>query len=140
MTISEQRSKVDQDPKSDMIDPALSGLGGSNDLPPPPYDHSNLNPTDSLFTNLLPASPAPYSFPSSPFGSSMRLPQPSGSLSGTQTPSIFAGGGVNSDPLDLFLNDTHFFNSVLVSQGADGFFSWDLGLNSADSAAAGMDF
>jgi hypothetical protein len=63
-----------------------------------------------------------------------------GFMSGTHTPSHYANGSFShinttSDSLDLFLNDTHFFNSVLVSQGADGFFSWSEGLDSA----VGMD-
>ena len=75
----------------------------------------------------VPASPSPYtSFYNNNFSSS-RHGGGGGSMSGTHTPSHFANGQAYNptDPLDSFLNDTHFFNSVLVSQGADGFFSWD---------------
>lgn len=79
-----------------------------------------------------PPSTAPYAFLASPFAN--------GGTSGTRTPN--GGVGANnygyglSDPLDHFLADTNFFNSVLVSQGADGFFSWADSMGSA--GAAGM--
>lgn len=61
-----------------------------------------------------------------------------GTLSGAQTPSAFVGSGMfDGAPLpapqgpvdgvegvDHFLNDTHFFGSVLVGRGASGFFDW----------------
>lgn len=78
-----------------------------------------------------PTSPSPYSFLSSPFATVGRPHgQGSGSLSGTATPSHYANGTANN-----FLDDTNFFQSVLVSQGADGFFSWAEGFDSA----AGME-
>lgn len=74
-----------------------------------------------------PTSPSPYSFLSSPFATMGRPQgQGSGSLSGTATPSLYASGTANH-----FLDDTNFFQSVLVSQGADGFFSWAEGFDSA---------
>lgn len=87
----------------------------------------------------IPTSPSPFNTyysnnASNPFSSQSRG---NGSMSGTQTPSHYANHHPSSsfpqpgDPLDSFLNDTHFFNSVLVSQGADGFFSWTDGLDSA---------
>lgn len=40
------------------------------------------------------------------------------------------GGSVNLEPLDSFLMDTQFFGAggLMVSQGADGFFSWPDGM------------
>jgi hypothetical protein len=80
-----------------------------------------------------PTSPSPFTalsgvgggYTTSPFASTSRGMH-GGSMSGTHTPSFYANGSSYNpgDPLDSFLNDTHFFNSVLVSQGADGFFSW----------------
>ncbi|SCV73644.1 BQ2448_6074 [Microbotryum intermedium] len=89
------------------------------------------------------------------FGSGTVAASGSGTMSGTQTPAGHqtygasgggSGGGGGSagasntgfnpmDPLDSFLNDTNFFSSVLVSQGADGFFTWPEGLD----AAGGLD-
>ncbi|SCZ88690.1 BZ3500_MvSof-1268-A1-R1_Chr10-2g03047 [Microbotryum saponariae] len=87
------------------------------------------------------------------FGSGAVATGGSGTMSGTHTPAghqtYGAGGGAGSagsagasntgfnpmDPLDSFLNDTNFFSSVLVSQGADGFFTWPEGLD----AAGGLD-
>ena len=80
-----------------------------------------------------PPSSAPYAFLNSPFANS-------GGTPGTRTPNANGQGGNYgyglSDPLDHFLADTNFFNSVLVSQGADGFFSWADSMGSA--GAAGM--
>lgn len=79
----------------------------------------------------VPASPSPYAFfNNNAFSSTNRNGSARGSLSGTHTPSHYANGSAYNpgDSLDSFLNDTHFFNSVLVSQGADGFFSWAEGL------------
>lgn len=103
--------------------------------------------TSETFTNnsgtSTRQSPSVYQYKASPFmAPSSRPPSSFGILqssigngygggSGTQTPN----GGVETQ-LDSFLNDTHFFNSVLVSKGADGFFSWMDGLDSA----AGMEF
>jgi len=62
-----------------------------------------------------------------------------GTLSGAQTPSAFIGSGMfdgaplpaqqlptegPGDGVDNFLNDTHFFGSVLIGRGASGFFDW----------------
>ncbi|KDE06812.1 hypothetical protein MVLG_02849 [Microbotryum lychnidis-dioicae p1A1 Lamole] len=87
------------------------------------------------------------------FGSGAVATGGSGTMSGTHTPAghqtYGAGGGAAGagsagasntgfnpmDPLDSFLNDTNFFSSVLVSQGADGFFTWPEGLD----AAGGLD-
>ncbi|KAM0752863.1 hypothetical protein T439DRAFT_184423 [Meredithblackwellia eburnea MCA 4105] len=90
-----------------------------------------------LATPTGPPSAAPYAFISStPFaggggngGSGTRTPNPNGGTTGLGL----------SDPLDHFFADTNFFNSVLVSQGADGFFSWADGLGSAtDNDWAGL--
>ena len=75
-----------------------------------------------------PPSSAPYAFLASPFANGQ-------SASGTHTPQ---GYGL-SDPLDHFLADTNFFNSVLVSQGADGFFSWADSMGSAGAAGGVVD-
>ncbi|KAI5474642.1 Zn(2)-C6 transcription factor [Pseudohyphozyma bogoriensis] len=103
--------------------PASAGL--TLDLPPNPF--SSMSSYQNLHSTLgshIPPSPAPYSFPTST--------QPgTGHVSGTQTPSNSLGlglsslGGGNGGGLEGFLNDTNFFHSVLVSQGADGFFAWD---------------
>ncbi|KAK4051785.1 hypothetical protein OIO90_004609 [Microbotryomycetes sp. JL221] len=70
----------------------------------------------------------------------------SGGGSGAQTPAGGGGGttqGMSTssnamEPLDSFLSDTNFWNGIMVSQGADGFFSWDTGLGTLDSAG-GLD-
>lgn len=65
-----------------------------------------------------------------------------GYLSGTQTPNYSHANisGMNpGDPLDAFLSDTQFFNSVLVSQGSDGFFAWGAGLETAGLESMDLD-
>lgn len=98
-------------------------------------------PMQPSLTGTLANAPSPYIPPSSPFGfgragtaghggggGSATM----GSQSGTHTPSGTYGNAFgNADPLDSFLTDTHFFNSVLVSQGQDGFFSWNEATDSA---------
>ncbi|BGP41663.1 hypothetical protein JCM10449v2_005654 [Rhodotorula kratochvilovae] len=75
-----------------------------------------------------------------------------GTLSGAQTPSAFIGSGMfdgapqpllagqgvgvdGADGVDHFLNDTHFFGSVLVGRGASGFFDWPEVASSLDPFA-----
>ncbi|BGP26037.1 zn(2)-C6 transcription factor [Rhodotorula toruloides] len=86
-----------------------------------------------------------------------------GTVSGVQTPSAFVGNGMfegatpagpgiaggpggNSlglggpagtfDGVDHFLNDSHFFGSVLVGKGASGFFDWPGVAGSLDMSTA----
>lgn len=112
----------------------LSHLRGlATDGTSDPFAHTSALGLQGTLSGL-PTSPTPYTYAASPFHASSR---PSGQYgaggaggggggSGTQTPNFYSNGlNYNpQDPLDSFLNDTHFFNSVLVSQGADGFFSW----------------
>ncbi|GAA5821837.1 hypothetical protein JCM3770_005556 [Rhodotorula araucariae] len=76
-----------------------------------------------------------------------------GTLSGAQTPSAFIGSGMfdgapqplgpagvagaldGVEGVDHFLNDTHFFGSVLVGRGASGFFDWPEVASSLDPFA-----
>ncbi|GAA5852321.1 hypothetical protein JCM9279_002502 [Rhodotorula babjevae] len=73
-----------------------------------------------------------------------------GTLSGAQTPSAFIGSGMfdgaplpaqqlptdgAGDGVDNFLNDTHFFGSVLIGRGASGFFDWPEVASSLDPFA-----
>lgn len=74
----------------------------------------------TLAAGVVPPSTSAYGYPGhqNPFAANR-------SLSGTHTPSHFGNGAfVPTDSFDSFLNDTHFFDSVLISRGADGFFSW----------------
>lgn len=110
-----------------MSEPASStSMFASAILPP----HTTGLTLDGTLANL-PPSPGTYPFLSTPFSMASRPGGYFPSMSGTHTPS---GLGHNSfglgstDPLDSFLNDTQFFNNVLVGQGADGFFAWPEGL------------
>lgn len=105
----------------------LSHLRGlATDGTSDPFAHTSALGLQGTLSGL-PTSPTPYTYAASPFHASSRPSgQYGGGGSGTQTPNFYSNGlNYNpQDPLDSFLNDTHFFNSVLVSQGADGFFSW----------------
>ncbi|GAA5871491.1 hypothetical protein JCM1840_002908 [Sporobolomyces johnsonii] len=110
----------------------------------------------------MPPSPAAYyqSTSSNPFTnpfaatSTTATPLPSyrnGSASGVQTPSALAASGFGLggvldgagsgavqgggfEGVDNFLNDSHFFNSLLVGRGASGFFDWQ------DTTLPGLEF
>lgn len=64
------------------------------------------------------------------------LPNPQGMFSGLNTPApLFHGASrphTPGDPLESFLSDTHFYDSMLISQGSDGFFAWQDGMDSAN--------
>lgn len=104
------------------VDPGSSHnppLGGVSHVHPPPRNAFLATPSG-------PPSSAPYAFLASPFGGTPGAQTPSGTTA--------SYGYDLSDPLDHFLTDTNFFNSVLVSQGADGFFTWPDGMGSAGEA------
>ena len=64
------------------------------------------------FTVSGPPTPAPYPFANSPFAH----PRPSnGYFGGSAAPSV--NGDHPMEPVDTFLTDTGFFNSMLISQG-----------------------
>ncbi|KAL8276774.1 hypothetical protein RQP46_010830 [Phenoliferia psychrophenolica] len=116
------------------------GLAAGDAITHQRHSHQNGGVVGGHDTPTGPPSSAPYAFLNSPFAN--------GGTPGTRTPNggnssnaSGQGNGNNygyglSDPLDHFLADTNFFNSVLVSQGADGFFSWADSMGSA--GAAGM--
>ncbi|GAA99164.1 hypothetical protein E5Q_05856, partial [Mixia osmundae IAM 14324] len=96
--------------------PGLTGASDHSDVTLAP---AAVSPTMPL-NQPLPTSSYSYTAPTNR----------SGHLSGTHTPSAFAsanngqGTTVGNDPLDLFLSESHFFESVLTSQGQDQFFAW----------------
>ncbi|CEQ40201.1 SPOSA6832_01807, partial [Sporobolomyces salmonicolor] len=132
--------------------------GGSVNYHPSALDGTLAAPQHISLAGAMPPSPAPYyqSTSSNPFTnpfaatSTTVTPLPSyrnGPASGAQTPSALAasgfvldgtgsgavpGGGLEG--VDTFLNDSHFFNSLLVGRGASGFFDWQ------DTTLPGLDF
>ncbi|GAA5913599.1 Zn(II)2Cys6 transcription factor, partial [Sporobolomyces salmoneus] len=123
--------------------PQVSLAGHLPGSPAPMYPSNSMNP----FTNPFAAS------------STTHTPLPSyrsGIASGPQTPSVFGQSGGSAFPgldgsitsstsmqnqpsappegVDNFLSDSHFFNSLLIGQGASGYFNWqDTNLPSFDA-------
>ncbi|KAH8918335.1 hypothetical protein BT69DRAFT_1338248 [Atractiella rhizophila] len=108
--------------------------------------------TDSQQTFANPALLNPFSMPSTPrpertpgedpnLGYNTGFAQPSswpyvnGSGTGLETPSRVLNGVNGGESLDAFLSDSGFFDSILVSRGFDGFFTWSDNTNQLE----GMD-
>ncbi|GAA5953640.1 hypothetical protein JCM21900_003370 [Sporobolomyces salmonicolor] len=132
--------------------------GGSVNYHPSALEGTLAAPQHISLAGAMPPSPAPYyqSTSSNPFTnpfaatSTTATPLPSyrnGPTSGAQTPSALAASGFVLDGtgsgavpgggfegVDTFLNDSHFFNSLLVGRGASGFFDWQ------DTTLPGLDF
>ncbi|KAK4047607.1 Phosphatidylinositol 4-kinase pik1alpha (PI4-kinase)(PtdIns-4-kinase) [Microbotryomycetes sp. JL201] len=71
-------------------------------------------------------------------GSGSQTPAASGGGPGGTAATVVGGGASGAggasassttamEPLDSFLSDTNFWNGIMVSQGSDGFFSWETG-------------
>ncbi|GAA5927886.1 hypothetical protein JCM3775_002755 [Rhodotorula graminis] len=133
--------------------PHVSLAGAMPPSPAPLYTHpftgiSTPGGTNPFSNPFAASSAAATPVPAYAGAATERRP---GTLSGAQTPSAFIGSGMFDgaplpaqqlptdsavDGVDNFLNDTHFFGSVLIGRGASGFFDWPEVASSLDPFAS----